>query len=376
MSLFPSMESPALPRRLPYSERVSPSWKNLFLAGFVGAAGVLAALGAAEILDRIAGVIMLCLLAVFVAVVLSPAVNWLSQWLPRGLAILSCYLLILALLAGIGAILLPPVISGVQQLAGQLPAYAEQLSQSQFLARLGLQDKLSESSGQLAGGLLSSASLLQGLLAGTLTVLFQLIAILVVSVMLLLEGRGILDWLARHSSQENPKRSARLERIRTDIGRAVGGYVAGLSALCLLAGSLTFLVLTLLGVPSAAALALFVALCGTIPLLGSLLGGATVALVCALHSSTALLLWLLFYLIYQQLENNLLQPLIFRRSVSLSPLAVILSVLIGGTLMGVVGALLAIPAAASLQVVLNDWWEERQEEPPPISGARASSVQD
>ena len=133
--------------------------------------------------------------------------------------------------------------------------------------------------------------------------------------------------------------------------------MTGAFALALVAGTITFVVLTALGVPFAVPLAVLMAFLDLIPLVGAPVAGTIIALITAFQDfPTTLIVWSIFFLTYQQLENNVLQPFVYKRTVSLAPLLVIIAVLIGATLLGVLGALLAIPVAAAVQILVKDFW--------------------
>jgi predicted PurR-regulated permease PerM len=129
----------------------------------------------------------------------------------------------------------------------------------------------------------------------------------------------------------------------------------------------------ILSVPFAVPLAVLMAFLDLIPLVGATIGGVGIGIVAAISDfPTALIVWAIFFVVYQQIENNLLQPIIYRRTVQLHPLVVLIAVLIGGSQLGVLGALIAIPVAAGLQILLKDWWRGRKgtivtpsEKPPP-----------
>jgi predicted PurR-regulated permease PerM len=132
----------------------------------------------------------------------------------------------------------------------------------------------------------------------------------------------------------------------------------------------------ILGIPFAVPLAVLVAFLDLIPLIGSTIGGAVVAIVAAVVGFPGkLIAWLVFLVVYQQVENNLLQPIVYRRTVQIHPLIVIVAVLVGGALLGVLGALVAIPIAATIQIVLKEWWTLRKTRlaPPPTSVAAAEA---
>jgi predicted PurR-regulated permease PerM len=148
--------------------------------------------------------------------------------------------------------------------------------------------------------------------------------------------------------------------IGNQIYRTVGGYVTGNLLISVIAGVVSTLVLIALGVPYAVALGLLVAILDLIPLAGATIAAIIVVTVGFLHSAPAGIILLVFFVLYQQIENHIIQPVVYSRTVQLSPLAVLISVLIGAELAGVLGALAAIPVAGTLQVLLLAWLEDRR----------------
>jgi predicted PurR-regulated permease PerM len=160
-----------------------------------------------------------------------------------------------------------------------------------------------------------------------------------------------------------PERSRDTWRdIGSQIYRTVGGYVTGNLLISVIAGASTTIVLLILGVPYAVALGLVVAILDLIPLAGATLAAIIVGAVAFIHSIPAGIIVIVFFIVYQQLENHLLQPLVYSRTVQLSPLAILVSVLIGAKVGGVLGALAAIPVAGTIQVLLLAWLSSRQED--------------
>jgi predicted PurR-regulated permease PerM len=175
---------------------------------------------------------------------------------------------------------------------------------------------------------------------------------------LLLDGRRILTFAFR---EIGPDRGARLERIGEDVYKAVGGYVAGNLLISVIAGVLSYFMMLILGIPFAVPLAVLVAFFDLIPLVGSTIAGAIIGVVAAIVGFPGkLIAWVIFLIVYQQVENNVIQPVVYRRTVAIHPLIVIVAVLIGGSLLGVLGALLAIPIAATLQILVKEWWQFRR----------------
>ncbi|HVE74439.1 MAG TPA: AI-2E family transporter, partial [Mycobacteriales bacterium] len=156
-------------------------------------------------------------------------------------------------------------------------------------------------------------------------------------------------------------RRARVGLLTDEILGRVGGYVGGALTIAATAGVTTFVLLAILGVDYPVALAMIVAVTSLVPLVGATIGAAIVVLVAFFTSVTAGVICAIFYLIYQQVENYVLYPKIMQRSVDVSPAATVVAVLIGGSLLGVLGALLAIPLAAAVQLVLQEVVAPRQE---------------
>jgi len=149
--------------------------------------------------------------------------------------------------------------------------------------------------------------------------------------------------------------------IGSEIYRTVGGYVTGNLVISVIAGISSTIVMVALGVPYAVALGLLVAILDLIPLAGATIAAILIGTVAFLHSIPAGIVVVVFFIVYQQIENHLLQPVVYGRTVQLSPLAVLISILIGAELAGILGALGAIPVAGSLQVLLTDWLRHRHE---------------
>src|SRR4051794_30092166 len=159
-----------------------------------------------------------------------------------------------------------------------------------------------------------------------------------------------------------------MSRVSEDIYKAVGGYVAGNIFISILAGLASYFMMLILGIPFAVPLAVMVAFLDLIPLVGSTIAGAIIAIVAAIVGFPGTLIaWVIFLVVYQQVENNAIQPLVYRRTVSIHPLIVIVAVLMGGTLLGVLGALLAIPVAATIQIAVKEWWTMRRQRLVPAS---------
>ena len=166
--------------------------------------------------------------------------------------------------------------------------------------------------------------------------------------------------LAFGYAQMPAERRRRLQTVAEDISDAISGYVFGNFVISVLAGTVTYVTLTLLDVPFAIPLAITFAFFDLIPLVGATIGGILVGIVVAFTNfPVALIIWLVVLIVYQQIENNMVQPYVYGQAVQIHPLAVIVAILIGAALLGILGALIAIPTAAAVQAVIRDWWRFR-----------------
>jgi predicted PurR-regulated permease PerM len=169
-------------------------------------------------------------------------------------------------------------------------------------------------------------------------------------------------WVSRAIELQAPDQAARLERAVDRISTAVGNYVGGAIAQAAVAGITAFIVMKILGIPFAGPLAVLVGVADLIPLVGATIAAILVGIVTVFADFPIdTIIWAIWAIVYQQLENTVIQPQIQRRAVDLNPFVVLVSVLFGSTLFGILGALLAIPFAASLQIAVMEWWQFRQE---------------
>jgi predicted PurR-regulated permease PerM len=328
---------------------------------------VAAVVGALYLAYLIREVIGLFLIAAFFAVAIAPAVNWLDhRRVPRWLAILLVYLGIGGAIFGIGLLIVPPLVNGVEDLSGDLPGYVDDLRHNETFRdyddRYHITEKLTEQAQQLPSKLGDAAGTLRDVTVGVFTRFVQLFSILVITFFLVKDGSRLLEFLYK---QAPPERARRLRKIADDISDAIAGYVFGNFVISVLAGLVTYVTLRILGVPFATPLAILFGFFDLIPLVGATLGGILVGIVVAFtHFPVGLVVWAAVLILYQQVENNLVQPYVYGRAVQLHPLIVIVAILIGAALLGVLGALVAIPAAAAVQAVVRDYWRFSHDEEP------------
>ena len=322
-----------------------------------------AVVGALYFAYLIRDVIGLVLIAAFFAVAIAPAVNWLDKRrVPRWLAILLVYLGIAAGIFGIGLLIVPPLVNGVEDLSADLPGYVDDLRNNETFRdyddRYQITEKLTEQAEELPTKLGDAAGTLRDVTVGVFTRFVQLFSILVITFFLVRDGHRLLEFLYR---QVPPERARRMRTIADDVSDAIAGYVFGNFVISILAGLVTYVTLRILDVPFATPLAILFGFFDLIPLVGATLGGILVGIVVAfVDFPVGLIVWVAVLILYQQIENNLIQPLVYGRAVQLHPLIVIVAILIGAALLGVLGALVAIPAAAAVQAVVRDYWRFRQ----------------
>lgn len=313
-------------------------------------------------------------IAIFLAVALKPAVDWLQRRrIPRSVAVLLVYVVFLAIVAGLGALIVPPLVAQVQALIDvlvrnfQQPGGIERTLQD-FADRYGLSPYLSglrEQIQALPKSLNVAAAPLLAVTRGIIGSVTAMLSILLLTFFLLLDGaRFIEGGLRLFPGRQRP----RLRRLLQQSARAVYGYISGNLAISLIAGVTAFVAMTILSVPFTIPLALIVALLDLIPLVGATLGAVIVIIVGFVVSPLIGIILIAYFVIYQQIENNVLQPLVYGRSVHLHPLVIFLAVLAGGELLGILGALLAIPVAEIIRISLSEWLSWRAEKagrPPP-----------
>jgi predicted PurR-regulated permease PerM len=338
---------------------------------------ILAAVIMIRVVQAAQGVLIWIGVAVFLALALNPAVEWLlRRGVPRrGLAVGITFLGALLVIAALAATIVPTVVDQVNDFVDAVPGYVEDLTAGRcklgFLERdyhitERVRERISEGGASKLFGLSGTAV---AVTKGVVTAVVAVLTIAFLTFFMLLEGP---KWVERFYSLLPQEQQPRWRGIGDQIYGTVGGYVTGNLLISLIAGIATTGVLTILGIPFAIALGLLVAILDLIPLAGATIAAVLVSTVAFLDSIQSGIIVLIFFIVYQQLENHVLQPIVYGRTVQLSPLAVLIAVLIGAELAGVVGALAAIPVAGTIQVILLDWLAHRRlrqappSEPTPI----------
>jgi predicted PurR-regulated permease PerM len=305
------------------------------------------------------------LISVFLAVALSPPVNYLSRRMKRGFAISLTYLGLLLVPVLLIALIVPPLITEANNFAENVPQYADDVTEfvqeNERLRNLNedydITGKLEEEAGKLPERLGGAAGTLRDIGFGIVSSLFALLTILVMTAFLLGSGRR---WTETLISSRPAEERHRLRRSLEHMASAVSGYVAGALTIAVIAGVATYIVLTILGVPFSGPLAVIAGFFSLIPLVGATIAAVLIGIVTLFENfPTATIIWTIWAIVYQQLENHLIQPQIQKRTVHVHPFVTIVAVLFGGTLLGVMGAIVAIPVAASIQILIREYVDLR-----------------
>ena len=308
-------------------------------------------------------------ISLFLALALDPLVRLIERQLrlPRAPAIGVAYLLVTLVAVGVGATFVPKLIDEVNGFVQALPNYVHDVTHGR--GRLGfLETKyhiVEKVRKQVKEGgatrLLGLSGAAVSITKSVITVVAASVTIVFLTFFMLLEGGA---WAERFYQLLPEASRPRYRRVGADVYRTVGGYVTGNIVISLIAGISITIVLLIMGVPYAVALGLLVAILDLIPLAGATIAGIIVTVVAFVHSVPAGIVVVVFFVAYQQLENHLLQPVIYGRTVQLSPLVVLVSVLVGAELAGILGALAAIPVVGTLQVFIREWLAYRRGETP------------
>ncbi len=306
-------------------------------------------------------------IAAFIAVAVSGPVNVLSRRMKRGFAIAIVYIALLLIPIGIGAALLPGIVGQAEDLAGNAPAYAKDVTTfvndnptlSDLNDKYDITKKLQDEADKLPEKIPDAAGALSDIGIGVVNSVFAGVTIFILSIFMVGGGRR---WIEGFLATRNPDHAERMKRTLDDIGAAVGNYVGGALVQATVAAVTAFIVLRILGVPFAAPLALVIFFFDLIPVVGATLGAVLVAIVTLfVNFPVALIVWVIYSIAYQQIENYIIQPQIQKRAVQVDAFVVLVAVLFGSTLFGIMGAILAIPAAASLQIAVREWRTYRRE---------------
>ncbi|MEV6298486.1 AI-2E family transporter [Actinoplanes sp. NPDC051861] len=328
--------------------------RSPFLYGFLFGLGVILAYALFLGFRNAASILVLIFIALFLAIGLNPAVTRLRKWgLPRGAAVAIVALAVVGLLVGGFVALIPPLVTQTTELINNAPDTIDSLRRSEtvneLVQRYDIVNKVQAAInagtiGNALGGVVGGARLLFGTIFNILTVLVLTIYFMAAFERIKETGYSLVP-------------SSRRERVRLltdEILTKVGAYMVGALAIAILAGLSTFALALALGLAYPFALAVVIAVFDLIPQIGATLGAIIVSLVGLASSVTDGIVCIVFFIVYQQIENYLIYPNVMRRSVKVSDVAALVAALVGVGLFGVTGALVAIPMVAAIQLIVRE----------------------
>jgi predicted PurR-regulated permease PerM len=316
-------------------------------------------------------VVRLVAIALFLALTLNPLVDSFDARIkvPRAAIIVSIYLVLVVFVVVIGVALVPSLVRQVHHLSSNAPTYLHDLRQNSTFRhydnRYHVTAALTRQANELPSRLQHASGSLQTATVRVFAVAGSFLTVMTIAFLLMLRGREYVGMALRLTG----KQEQRYRNLVLQINQAVASYMLGNVAISVLCTVSSWIVLMILGVPYALSLAIVMGFFDLIPLVGATLGAVIVGIATAtVDFPTATIVWVIFSIVYQRIENDLIQPAVYGKALNVNPLVTIISVLVGAQLLGILGALLAIPIAAAIQILLREWWTNRSAG---VSGAYA-----
>ena len=374
--LVPVTEPPPSPGRLARLFRYADARRVPLRTILVTVAVVAATYLAGKLIYRLRDIVLLILVAGFVALLLNPIVVILERRLSmrRGFAVTIVTILAALVFFGLALAFGYPLVNGITSLADKLPNYVASAEQGKgWIGHLARRYHVLTWVQKNAPKLVSYAQSLSKpaltIGAAAFSLILELFTIFILVLLLLLEAPKMRRWLL---AQMRPQRAEAVTRISKDVSQAVTGYMLGNFLTSIIAGVVVFVTLLVLGVPYPLLWGLWVALVDFLPMVGGALAGIPTVLFAFTKGLAAGIITLIVFLVYTQVENHILNPVIMSRTVKISPLLVLMAVLIGASIGSLVGgifggfvaALLAIPIAGALQVLVREAWQATASRPP------------
>jgi predicted PurR-regulated permease PerM len=347
----------------PYGRPGRPLRRNTpFYIGFFGALGVFVAYVVSQAVVQARSVIVLVVVSMFIAIGLNPVVEAMTRrGVRRGLAVLVVFVVVIGAFVGLAFAVVPPAVDEGNQFVKNLPQYLQDLKSNGTINRLnndyGVIDKLSAQAtnanvgGQVFGGILGVGKFV-------LSTVFSVLTVLVLTLYFL----SALPSIKHQAYQLFPaSRRERVQKLGDEILSRIGGYVGGAATIAFIAALSTYIFLRIIDLQLALALALFVGLTDLVPLVGATIGATVVSVLGFLDSPAKGIACIIFYVVYQQIENYFIYPRVMKRQVDVPAALTVVAVLFGGALLGAVGALLAIPTAAAALLIVREVLIRRQQ---------------
>ncbi|MFL6099177.1 MAG: AI-2E family transporter [Actinomycetales bacterium] len=338
---------------------------SAFYIGLTGGLGLAAAYGLVQVATRLSQVFTLLLVSLFLALGLDPVVRFLQRrGLSRGWAITIVFVLVIGVFAALVGLLLPPLASQATDLANNAPDYVQSLLRNKQVRELDQHYHVVTKLQQQVRSQLTDGKLVTSVFGGVLGAgkaalsgAFSAFTVLVLTLYLTASLPTVKELCYRAVPAT---RRERVRNLSEEITRRVGGYVIGQVAVASTNAVCSYILLRILGLPYPEALAVLVGILGLIPMVGATLGAVVVVLVALFSSVTTAVVAAVYYAVYQQVENYVIAPRVMKRTVAVPGAVTVIAALAGGTLLGVVGALMAIPTAAGLILIYQEVLVPRQ----------------
>lgn len=309
--------------------------------------------------------LMLVFIALFLSVGMDPAIRRLQSWgIRRGLSVTLILFGVLGFLAAFFAAVVPPLVEQVTEFATNLPDYVRDLADNnerirEYVSEQDIAERLRSATQDIPAQIGSSFGTVLGVAGSVLATVFNTLTVIVLTIYFSLSFTKIREGSLRLIPKSKRER---VQSLMDPILVKIGGYIAGNVVISIIAGVVSFAFLAIAGVPFPVALALWVAIADLIPMVGATLGAVPAVVVAFFDSPATGIATLVFFVIYQQIENYVVAPRVMTKAVDLSPAAVLVSALAGAALLGVPGVLMAIPGAAAIKLISSElivpWAEE------------------
>lgn len=321
-----------------------------------------------SLISKASHALILVFMSFFLALALNAPVHWISEHWPgkrkgsRALATIISYLIVVAALVIFLAVLIPPSARQVRSLFSSAPNIVSEVKSQDsaigaFVRDNNLESLVSDLSGELSGLAKKSGSTAISTVTAVGSGLVSLLVLLTMTFMMLVEGPR---WLKQTSELLSPEKKVYAARISREMYGVVRGFVNGQVLLALVAAFMILPIMLIMNVPYAGALAVVVFVCGLIPMIGHFIGATIVTTVALFTSPLAAVVVLAYYILYQQIENYVVQPRIQANTTNLSPLLVFVALTIGVSLNGIVGGIVAIPVMGCIRVLVIDYLETKK----------------
>ena len=329
---------------------------------------VLAAL-AIFIIYRVRKPLSFVVVAAFIAIAMTGPVNLLQRFMKRGLAIACAYVILIAIPILLGVLLIPTMVGQAEDLANNVPEYAADVTKfvndnetlNDLNEKYDFTSEIESAAKELPSKIGDAANVLKDIGVGVVNSIFAAVTVLVLSIFMVGGGPR---WKDQFLNTQPRDRAERIDRAANHVANAIGNYIGGAMLQAGIAAVAAFIVLEILGAPFAAPLALLVFFFDLIPVVGATIAAVLIGIVMLfVNFPVGLIVWVIYAIVFQQIENYVVQPQIQKRATKIEPFITLIAVLFGATLFGVIGAILAIPTAATIQIVVREYILYRRDSP-------------